>query len=840
MARLVALATGNFTTLGTWGVVDASSLLDSEGASQVLTTAFSGSRSASFTPGAITVAGICVKLRDRTGTTGTMSVHLADNATHTEVPGTLVTINVADLPSATQAQGNGGWIYLEFATPVLLLAATAYEVEATTSSATQVNLHRNATAGNISRLLVTTTNPGSLAAGDSFDVCKRYTGAGASTAVTVTMDNTTTTDFGAGGVALTAALTISGATLTFGATAATNYYLKLSGSLYVYSGGTLNMGTVATPMPADSTAVLEFDPGVDGDYGLTVRDGGTWVAQGAAKTPWRLLAADAAVSATSLTVDSNVSGWRNGDTIALASTTRTRTQCEAKALSADANGTTSLSIAALTNAHDGGNNGPRSVSDAAEVANVTRNVKVRSATSTLAAYCYIREIATVDLDYVEFQYIGYAGGSTGFHGLDLFVTTGDASVNGCAFRDGEGTAVYLGGASMDNVHLTNCVAYNMSVGSISGGVFWVANATSGTDWQITDCVVILTTGSSSRGFYLADIGGTFTGNRVAGCAGSGSNGYGVELAESGATVIGTISDVVIHSGAGIGFRSASITGLTLSNFAIWRNTSSGLVVGTVVSRRVIIDGAVIFGNATPQVDCGIGSSAPANIVMVDCDIDSEAGFSAATGISVTSSSLSLRLQNCRIGVVGTHTQDMLFTTNVMARVFAYNCSFGSTAEVSGLSVNGPSGAFLKSERHDQSASQHKSYYREGIISAEGSIRHTASGLSWRLQPASATEKLIFPGPLPNDGFKIPCQGGVARDITIWVRKDATYNGAAPRLVVPGGFVQGIAADVTDALTVGVDTWEQLSVTVTPTEDCVVTAYVDCDGTAGSVYVDDAA
>lgn len=839
MARLVALATGNFATLGTWGIADATSLLDSETNSQTLTTAFSGTRSVSFTPGAITVAGICVKLRDRSGTTGTMSVHLADNATHTEVPGTLVTINTADLPSATQAQNNGGWIYLEFATPVTLAGATAYEVEATTSSASQVNLYRNATAGNIARLLVTTANPGSLAAGDSFDICKRYTGAGAATAVTVTMDNTATTDFGPGG-ASGVGLTISGATLTFGTTAATNYYLKLSGALVVYSGGTLNMGTTGTPMPADATAVLEFDPGSDGECGLTVRDGGTWVAQGAAKTPWRLLAADASVGATSLTVDSNVSGWRNGDDVAIATTTRTRTQSETKALSADANGTTSLSIAALTNAHDGGSNGPRSVSDAAEVANITRNVKVRSATSTLAAFCYMRDAATVDVDYVEFRYIGYAGGSTGLHGLDLVTITGDADINGCVFRDGEGWAVYISGTSANHVHVSNCVAYNMSVGSISGGVFQIVNGTSGTDWQITDCVVILTTGSNAVGFQIADVGGTFTGNRVAGSAATGSTGA-IHIAETGAIITGTFSGLVAHGNAGLGLRIQSVAGGVISDVALWRNTSSGLQYALVGTAPVRIDGGVIFGNASPQVDIGASSSAPSFAILDDVDVDSEAGFSAAQGIAVTASTVALWLRNCRVGGVGTHsTADVVFTANQAAPVYAYNCAFGSTTEVSGLSANGSLPSFLKSERHDQSATTHKSYYRTGVISADQTTRHTASGFSWRMQPASASEKLILPGPFFNNGFKIPCVGGVARDITVYVRKDGTYNGNAPRLVVPGGMVQGIAADVTDSLSVGTDTWEQLSVTVTPTEDCVVTAYVDCDGTAGSVYVDDAA
>jgi hypothetical protein len=54
----------------------------------------------------------------------------------------------------------------------------------------------------------------------------------------------------------------------------------------------------------------------------------------------------------------------------------------------------------------------------------------------------------------------------------------------------------------------------------------------------------------------------------------------------------------------------------------------------------------------------------------------------------------------------------------------------------------------------------------------------------------------------------------------------------------GGIVAGIDTDVTDTLSVGADEWEQLSVSDTPTEIGVIEWYVDCDGTAGVVYVDD--
>lgn len=163
MAVLKSIATGNFTAAGTWGLVDSTSYLNSENATEsLLTTAYSGTRSSAFTPGAITVAGIGVKLAERIGTTGTMSVSLRNATLGLDdfVAGTEVTIDTADLPSALESDLNGGWIYFEFATPVLLLAATASSDEAwegltgTTAAATDDGVMEfvvdcDGTAGNL-------------------------------------------------------------------------------------------------------------------------------------------------------------------------------------------------------------------------------------------------------------------------------------------------------------------------------------------------------------------------------------------------------------------------------------------------------------------------------------------------------------------------------------------------------------------------------------------------------------------------------------------------------------------------------------------------------------------
>src|SRR5207237_2541750 len=98
-------------------------------------------------------------------------------------------------------------------------------------------------------------------------------------------------------------------TLTYGTGGGVNYHLKLAGNLNVWASGTLNLGTTGSPMPATSSAVLEFNCASNVQYGLELLVGSTCNMRGAAKTAKAFLAADAAAAATSLTTDVST-GWK--------------------------------------------------------------------------------------------------------------------------------------------------------------------------------------------------------------------------------------------------------------------------------------------------------------------------------------------------------------------------------------------------------------------------------------------------------------------------------------------------------------------------------------------------
>jgi hypothetical protein len=169
------------------------------------------------------------------------------------------------------------------------------------------------------------------------------------------MDNTATTDFGTGGASggivnqnnprnFNGLQIGQNGTLTWGTSAATAYYFKLSGNLTVWSGGTYNMGTTGTPCPRDSSMYLQLDSSAPAGFTFYSMLDSVVNIQGQSRTSGKnvwycKLNTDEAVASTSLGVDTDT-GWLDNDQIAIASTTRTNTQCESGTLNGNAGANT--------------------------------------------------------------------------------------------------------------------------------------------------------------------------------------------------------------------------------------------------------------------------------------------------------------------------------------------------------------------------------------------------------------------------------------------------------------------------------------------------------------------
>jgi hypothetical protein len=825
MAMLICTADGNLTDAATWALAS-----DGTGAQLTTLTANTGSTtsyvySSTFTgTNTHVVDGVAIFCRQSgSSTTGTFSVALSeDNGTTATRE---VTVNVTDLPSTES------WVFFKFGSTLTLDGGTDYRVGVKSSTGTTVNVFRDATAGNWGRLLRRTTTQ-APAAGDTMLICGEWTAASTVTTRTVTMNSTAATDYGTGTATATAPTQTStqaftglqigqSGTLTWGTTAATNYTLRLSGNLVVWSGGTYNMGATGTPCPRDSTMTLEFDCAADGDFGFLAMQGSTVNMQGLSRTSgkdiwWTLLNTDEAAAQTVLGVADDT-GWLSGDRIGIASTTRTRTECETRDLASDAGASSMTVSAGLTNAHSG------TSPTQAEVILLTRNVKVRSVSSTAMTYFFSSTTAVVDIDWCEFRYMGVNAGLK--RGFELQTTTGSFDMRYCAISDTEVHGVYTGGSAVNNITLRYNAFYN--VATATGPAINIAVATSGTNWSISDNIFMLS--ASGHMVNLSDVGGTFQNNRAIGASSSG-------FSLSEANTIGTISGLVAHSCASNGLTVATdgCNG-TLSSLTFWRNNGPGIDISTTPRRtQLVLDTVTAFGNSSFSV--GLSG----DVTLIGLTSNGDTSFSTGTGINFATGIYTIINADLSTvsGIKTAHTQDVNFEgarTGVVATF--QNSKFGASTEVSTQS-NITDNSYIASMNHDQVSGAHRTYKRTGTITRDTTIYNTAAP-SERLTPNNASAKLASGSRL------VGVDSGGTKTISVYVRKSvigdgAAYNGAEPRLMMKRQDIMGYTSDtVLDTMTSAAGSWEQLSATTAAaSQDGAFEVYVDCDGTAGWVNVDD--
>ncbi len=802
MASKISRATGNFTAAGTWGVVNSNGLVDSEAASTAIST--TELSTPSFTPGAITCDGILLKLQNRASSpSGTFTVTLRNTSSGTDLGS--VTVNVSDLPSSSS-----GWAFFEFSSPILTIAANTHVVKVVCSdTGSQVTLYRSGTTDDFSKMLCTTTT-GAPAANDQLIIVGKYTGTGASTAFTVTLDNTAATSFG--GTAFVDGIAVGAlATLTCGTAGSTAYRLVYKGRFSIWTGGTVNFGTSGTRIPSTSSFILDMNSTANVDTGLVVFGGATFNAYGQSVAAYQtLLTTDEGAGATVLGVAST-SGWANGDEIAIASTSRTSSEHEKRTISTVDSATQVTVTSGLTNAHSG------TSPTQAEVIHLTRNVKIRGQSASLQGYVVFQTTSVVVCDSVQFKWLG--SGTTNKRGIDITTTTGSCTITGCSMHEFSASSsafINVSGGTSDNISIETSVFWSNALVGLS----WAA--TTGTANSIADCTMI---GAGSHGYSMSDVAVSITD-----CVASSCNNVGFNLSESNVVSTAVYSNLTAHSNASSGFAFTALCGATMSTIVSWRNGGAGVSFTNANANGILITGAICFGNTTNNILSNGNDNTIQNAIL-----NGDTTFGTTNGVSCGNAGASCIIENSTFGVASgiktTHTNDVSLSAN--GRVVLRDCQMasGTPVSITTTRTSGANGVF--SQKHNNTSGLHKRYTVYGNASTETTTFNTASP-SESLSPLSATVKFR------SSVMRCAVESGETVSISVYVRKDSSYNGAAPRLRQLSNAAIGIAADVTlDTFSVGADTWEQLSgVTAAADDDGVMEFFVDCDGTAGSIFVDD--
>ncbi len=805
MATLHSITNGNLSSSTTWGVVNATSYLDSRAASTTLTT--SAVASSTFIPGAITISGVSIQVLGRIGVplASTITLQLFNSTTTTVI--TSVTLNVSDLPNTTN-QGilYVGWTYFKFSSNQTLVAGNSYSIRLLTSSAGLVSVYRDATANNWSRALVTTTTA-APAATDVLIIGGSYTSAGVSVTSTVTMDSTTlATQYGQCYVG-------SGGFFNYGITSATNYALKLAGDLWIGRGGTFTIGTAANPIPANSTAVLEIN--CASALQFQIYNFGTLETKHATTVLHRaLLNADVTAGATTMTT-LETTGWKQNDNVIIPSTSRTTTQFERVTLSADASGTT-LTHGALAFPHDGN----AAIYMQADLGNLTRSIKIRSTSGTFKTRFQqgINGITTFfDVEFFEMGTFVHNSGSN--------LQGGTFNIQQCTFWQTAlpGTTTIISSVNTSTYNVSNNVFYNYAelAGTITNNnlVMGFTGFLAHFNGSIGSNNVLAS--SSGAGSSSTPVNGT-TGNRY-----YSNGGNGALYLTAGSANASTVSNYVFFSNSiAIRFISGSTTvGSDRTVFekfenCYFHNNSVNIDQLGATFRKLQFNGCFFWGGKVGSIT-SVGYTTLNNdfTYFVDCTFGRRPN---GVESNFTTSCL-------RGGQVGTSLTNCLF----------FGPEYSYSGATSFTSVNGFNG--MTSLKHNGITGDYRQSQNNGLVRNDNAI--TYNGLpTIRITPFITTNK-TFSNP-----FRIAVQSGATCTVSIAVRKSvvgdvsgAAYNGNQPRLMyafnpLAGNLTETVAVSATNAAN---GAWQILTYT-TPavSHDCVLDFYVDCDGNAGWINIDD--
>lgn len=532
-------------------------------------------------------------------------------------------------------------------------------------------------------------------------------------------------------------------------------------------------------------------------------------------------------------------GWLSGDTIAVASTSRTFTDCEPMLLTSAATATTLPCTVPLT-----GGIGPAAHSGSsptqAEVILLTRNVVVAGFNSTLMTYVFCDLTSVVDIDWTEFYYLGINSATK--RGIEVATTTGSFAMSYSSIHDTEVNGIFCTGVSLNNVTIN----YNMMwyAGTVTGPSAQINLATSGTSITIDNNILVRN--GAGNGWTMSDVGGTFTNNTVAGSANVGINA-------TEAASFGTFSGNTVHSSVSNGFTiGAAIQGGTLSTTTSWRNSGNGISF-TGNAQDVILNGVTAFGNLTTN----ISFSGAVGLLIKTPVVNGDTSFGTTNGMSFTSTGpIQVSVFNGDLstvsGIMTAHTTDIFLNSALNAgSILLSNTKLGAATEVSGVTLLSNK-AYVSSQKHDGTAGLHKTWTKYGATTGglviDNVIYNTATP-SLRCIPTNASSKLESAP--PDLGTKVAIASGATCTVSVYVRKSIAsdsggvlYAGAQPRLIQRANPALGQNSDVVIATMTVADnsgTWEQLTgASSTATGDDGVWEFiVDCTGTNGAwINVDD--
>jgi len=308
----------------------------------------------------------------------------------------------------------------------------------------------------------------------------------------------------------------------------------------------------------------------------------------------------------------------------------------------------------------------------------------------------------------------------------------------------------------------------------------------------------------------------------------------------------TITDMYLENNADDGLEFAGVAsnrGNTITNLSCCNNGDYGLYSYHIINNKfnnVTIEDNGDYGwymhySCDNEIDTiTVQNNTTFDVYSLVCTRNKWIDYtSAKTSGTASSGFTSAYEDNTHIygGSTSGHTQSIYSNRGT---VHVYDFTMGEASETSGHTAS--SKASVVSINHDGTTDNHKIFYSYATVSSEASVRHTASGIAWKVSPTSSTYWKENT-PVEFQIAEVVCIANTAVTVKAWFRRDNT--GLSMSLIAKSDQLTGMTTDYSDSITAAVDTWEELSITFTPTDTGVVKIYAQAyGGTTYNGYVDD--
>jgi hypothetical protein len=165
-----------------------------------------------------------------------------------------------------------------------------------------------------------------------------------------------------------------------------------------------------------------------------------------------------------------------------------------------------------------------------------------------------------------------------------------------------------------------------------------------------------------------------------------------------------------------------------------------------------------------------------------------------------------------------------------------NCIINESLECGVYSGN----SRIYSTNQDNINNNHYIFTDNGLIFPQTAVRYSNTGYAWSMSPTNSTIRTSS-YPLDLSIAKVAVNANSLVTIKGWFRRTSTLISAGLR--VKGGQIAGVPNDITSYMSAAADTWQQVTLTFTPTEIGVVEIIAECFhpfavGAVQTVYVDD--